>query len=77
MFAALDWQSRDFYVYVAIGGAVAAVLGLVLYALPGGRLSLPGWVVGVYPQPGSHGNRVAKDNVQRGGGKGVSDITLG
>jgi hypothetical protein len=47
MFAALDWHSRDFYVYLAVGGAVAAVLGIVLYVLPGGRLRLPGGAVSV------------------------------
>jgi hypothetical protein len=47
MFAALDWHSRDFYVYLAVGGAAAAVLGIVLYVLPGGRLRLPGGAVSV------------------------------
>jgi hypothetical protein len=45
MLAALDWQDRALYTYLAIGGGAALVLGLLLYVLPGGRLKLPGGAV--------------------------------
>jgi len=35
---------------------------------------VPGYVVAVYPQPGSHGNVIGCDNVMRTGGRGRSNI---
>jgi hypothetical protein len=50
MFAAfgnLDWQGREFYAYLAVAGAVVVVLSLVLSAVPGSKVKVPGIVLAI------------------------------
>jgi hypothetical protein len=43
MFAlTLDWKSQEFYHYVAVAAAVVVALSIALYAVPGGKLKVPG-----------------------------------
>jgi hypothetical protein len=43
MFAVtFDWQSREFYTYLAVAGAVVIALSVGVYAVPGNRLKVPG-----------------------------------
>ncbi len=42
MLAALDWTSLEFYYYLVGAGAVVVVLAVVLYALPGSKVKVPG-----------------------------------
>jgi hypothetical protein len=50
MFAALsglDWRGQDFYTYLAVAGAVVIALAVGLYAVPGGKLKVPGILVAI------------------------------
>src|SRR4051794_40692875 len=38
----LDWTSQDFYSHLVVAGLVLVVVAIVLYALPGARLKVPG-----------------------------------
>ena len=42
MLAALDWTSQESYHYLAGAGAVVVFLAVALYAIPGGKLKVPG-----------------------------------
>jgi hypothetical protein len=43
MFAlTLDWKSQEFYHYLAVAAAVVVALSIAVYAVPGGRLKVPG-----------------------------------
>ncbi|HKI38007.1 MAG TPA: hypothetical protein VKA46_39505, partial [Gemmataceae bacterium] len=47
MFTSLDWRSQEFYYYLAAAGAVVIALSVGLYAVPGGRLKVPGIAVSI------------------------------
>jgi hypothetical protein len=50
MFAAfgnLDWRGQEFYTYLAVAGAVVIVLSLVLSAVPGSKVKVPGIVLAI------------------------------
>jgi hypothetical protein len=47
MFATLDWKAPEFYHYLAIAGAVVAVLSVAVYAVPGSKLKVPGVILGI------------------------------
>src|SRR5579885_905371 len=49
MFASdvLDWQSLPFYYYLAVAGVVVIALSVGLYAVPGGRMKVPGIVLSI------------------------------
>jgi hypothetical protein len=42
MLAALDWTSQEFYHYLAIACGVAVAVSIAVYAVPGGKLKVPG-----------------------------------
>jgi hypothetical protein len=47
MLASLDWKTPEFYHYLAAAGAVVVALSAAAYAVPGGKLKVPGILLGI------------------------------